>query len=80
MRRFPSPNYPAAARANKEQGTVKLLVVVEATGIPSSVSVQSSSGSSALDNAARDHISRRWRWPAGEVRRFLVPVRFVLQP
>jgi periplasmic protein TonB len=78
--RFPSPGYPAAARASREQGTVRLLVTVEATGLPSSVTVQSSSGSAALDSAARDHISRRWRWPAGEIRRYIVPVRFVLQP
>lgn len=78
--RFPSPGYPAAARMNKEQGSVRLLVTVEANGLPSSVTIQSSSGFATLDNAARDQISRRWRWPAGEVRRYIVPVRFVLQP
>jgi len=77
--RFPSPAYPATARANREQGTVKILVTVEANGLPSSVTIQSSSGFATLDNAARDQISRRWRWPAGEVRRYIVPVRFVLQ-
>ncbi len=78
--RFPSPGYPAAARANREQGIVRLLVTVEANGLPSSVTIQASSGFGALDNAARDQISRRWRWPAGGVRRYIVPVRFVLQP
>lgn len=78
--RFPSPNYPAQARANKVQGTVRLLVTVEANGVPSSVTVQSSSGSEALDTAARDQVSRRWRWPAGELRRYVVPVRFEIQP
>jgi protein TonB len=78
--RFPSPVYPAAARANRDQGTVKLLVTVEANGLPSSVTVLASSGSGTLDNAARDQISRRWRWPAGETRRYIVPVKFVLQP
>lgn len=77
--RFPDPTYPASARAAKQQGTVRLLVTVEASGIPSAVEVTSSSGSSALDNAARDTISRRWRWPAGVVRKFIVPIRFVLQ-
>lgn len=77
--RFPDPTYPASARAAKVQGSVRLLVTVEASGIPSAVEVTSSSGSSALDNAARDTISRRWRWPAGAVRKFIVPIRFVLQ-
>ncbi len=77
--RFPDPTYPASARAAKAQGSVRLLVTVEASGIPSAVEVTSSSGSSALDNAARDTISRRWRWPAGAVRKFIVPIRFVLQ-
>ncbi len=77
--RFPDPNYPASARAARQQGTVRLLVTVEASGIPSSVEVNTSSGSGALDNAARDTISRRWRWPSGSVRKFIIPVRFVLQ-
>lgn len=77
--RFPQPGYPASARSAKQQGSVRVLVVVEASGLPSSVSISSSSGFAALDEAARDQISRRWRWPAGEVRRYIVPVRFVLQ-
>lgn len=77
--RFPDPPYPASARAAKVQGSVRLLVTVEASGIPSAVEVTSSSGSGALDSAARDTVSRRWRWPAGSVRKFVVPIRFVLQ-
>lgn len=77
--RFPSPSYPASARSAKQQGTVRLLVTVEASGIPSSVEVTASSGFSSLDRAARDTIQRRWRWPSGGVRKFIVPVRFVLQ-
>ena len=77
--RVPDPIYPASARAAKQQGTVRLLVTVEASGIPSSVAVTTSSGSGALDSAARDTVSRRWRWPAGSVRKFVIPVRFVLQ-
>lgn len=77
--RFPSPSYPAAARAAKQQGTVRLMVTVEASGIPSSVDVTASSGFPSLDRAARDTIQRRWRWPSGGVRKFIVPVRFVLQ-
>jgi TonB family protein len=77
--RFTSPSYPASARSSRQQGSVRILVTVEASGLPSSVEVQTSSGFAALDNAARDHIQRRWRWPEGTVRRFIVPIRFVLQ-
>jgi TonB family protein len=77
--RFPSPSYPSSARSAGLQGSVRLSVTVEASGMPSSVSVISSSGHSALDSAARDHISRRWRWPSGSVRKFIVPIRFQLQ-
>lgn len=76
---FPSPYYPASARTANKQGTVRLLVTVEANGVPSSVSVSGSSGHSILDSAARDHVQRRWRWPSGPIRRYIVPVRFVLQ-
>lgn len=78
--RFPPPTYPLLARANREQGIVKVLVMVEANGLPSSVTIQSSSGYPTLDNAARDQITRRWRWPVGGVRHYIVPVRFILQP
>lgn len=77
--RFPSPTYPASARSAKQQGTVRVLVTVEASGLPSSVEVSGSSGYPALDRAARDAIQRRWRWPSGPVRKYIVPVRFVLQ-
>lgn len=77
--RFPSPSYPASARSAKQQGTVRILVTVEASGIPSSVEIAGSSGYAALDRTARDTIQRRWRWPAGSVRRYIVPVRFHLE-
>ena len=77
--RFPQPSYPYNARKAGVQGTVRLMVVVEMSGLPGSVSVQSSSGNSELDSAAQDTIRRRWRWAAGEVRRYIVPVRFVLR-
>jgi protein TonB len=77
--RFPSPYYPASARSAGLQGSLRLLVTVEPSGLPSAVNVSSSSGHSALDSAARDHVQRRWRWPSGEVRRYIVPVKFVLQ-
>ena len=77
--RFPQPSYPAAARRSGLQGNVRLAITVEAGGLPSSVSVVSSSGHAMLDAAARDQVQRRWRWPAGGVRQFIIPVRFVLK-
>jgi protein TonB len=77
--RFPSPSYPASARSAKQQGVVRLLVTVEASGVPSAVTVTESSGFASLDSAAKDTVQRRWRWPAGDVRKFIVPIRFVLQ-
>lgn len=77
--KFPSPSYPSSARSGGLQGVVRLLVVVESSGLPGSVSVETSSGHTVLDNAASDHLRRRWRWPAGDMRRYIVPIRFVLQ-
>lgn len=48
----PYPSYPQSAMNNEEEGTVKLVVIVELDGRVSSVKVMQSSGSAALDNAA----------------------------
>lgn len=77
--RYPSPGYPAEARSARLQGSVRSMVTVETSGMPSSVSVISSSGHSVLDSAAQSHVRRRWRWPSGDVRRYIVPIRFVLR-
>ena len=77
--RFPAPSYPSAARSARIDGTVVLLVTVESSGVPSSVEIRTSSGHAMLDTAARDHLRRNWRWPAGESRLFIVPIKFVLQ-
>ena len=76
--RFPSPTYPAAALASRQQGSLKLLVTVEADGTPSVIDLQSSSGYATLDRAAKDIVSRKWRWPNGSIRRFVIPFNFVL--
>jgi protein TonB len=76
---FPSPSYPSSARSARIEGTVVLLVTVESSGTPSAVEIRTSSGHTVLDNAARDHLRRNWRWPSGESRLFLVPIKFVLK-
>ncbi|MBX9812819.1 MAG: energy transducer TonB [Burkholderiales bacterium] len=68
--RNPPPPYPLVARRNGEQGTVTLKVLVTREGIPASVAVEKTSGSSHLDNAALETV-RTWRF---------VPARQGTQP
>lgn len=77
--RFPAPNYPSSARSGRMEGTVVLLVNVESSGVPTSVEIRTSSGHTLLDTAARDHLRRNWRWPSGETRLYVVPIKFVLK-
>ena len=77
--KFPAPRYPNAALSSRAQGEVRLLVTVESSGLPGSVVVAQSCGHSILDKAAREQVQRRWRWPDGSVRRYIVPIKFVLQ-
>ncbi|MFC3214979.1 energy transducer TonB [Novosphingobium panipatense] len=55
------PVYPVEARRAREQGVVKLLVLVGVDGEVKDIAVASSSGSSRLDTAALKAV-RRWRW------------------
>lgn len=48
----PSPVYPARSRKAGEQGTVSVRVLVDPTGRPAQVVLQTSSGHAALDEAA----------------------------
>ena len=53
------PNYPPASRRAGEQGTAVFSVLVDPSGHPKDVKVQSSSGYDRLDQAGMDAI-RRW--------------------
>lgn len=57
----PAPQYPPEALRRGDQGTVVVRVDVDATGVPSGVSVLQHSGSRELDQAAMDAV-RRWRF------------------
>ena len=59
--RNPPPRYPVSARRNGEQGTVTLRVFVTKEGVPASVSVQTTSGSPSLDQAALEAV-KSWRF------------------
>lgn len=57
----PRPAYPPISRHEREQGTVKLNVYVEASGQAGKVELASSSGYERLDKAAMATV-RRWRF------------------
>lgn len=57
----PAPAYPLIARRNREQGRVLLRVFVNANGNAEDVQVRTSSGSTRLDESARDAV-RRWKF------------------
>jgi len=83
-RSAPPPAYPLAALRSGEQGTVLLRVEVAADGRPTAVAVERSSGSRALDQAARQQVLRRWQFvpamaegqPVAAIG--LVPISFAL--
>ena len=80
----PAPPYPAMAIKRRMQGTVLLRVLVDASGNPLDVSIERSSGSRLLDEAAQKFIRARWHFvPAtlggAHVEAYaLVPVNFTL--
>lgn len=57
----PPPAYPRSARRNGEQGTVSLRVFVGADGVATAIELERSSGSSTLDAAALEGVTR-WRF------------------
>jgi protein TonB len=79
------PPYPREAMARRIEGTVVLEVLVDVDGTPLDVRVQTSSGNRALDDAARKHILKKWKFkPATQNGHAvqavgLVPVKFTLR-
>ncbi|GHD67826.1 hypothetical protein GCM10007164_08430 [Luteimonas padinae] len=79
-----SPPYPRDALRSGHQGTVVLQVLVGVDGRPLEVVVETGSGYRELDEAARRHVLRRWRFqPAMRDGRAvqaigLVPIEFRL--
>lgn len=55
------PRYPTESRRKREEGTVRLSVLVGQDGRVAEVGVASSSGSDRLDKAALAAV-KRWRW------------------
>ena len=57
----PAPHYPPLSRRMSEEGKVVLRVHVESNGRPSQIEIRTSSGSSRLDNAAQEAVTR-WKF------------------
>lgn len=81
--REPVPRYPPQSRRLREQGLVVLRVVIDEQGAASSIEIETSSGHSRLDDAAREAVLRAAFRPYledGEPRRALVliPIEFAL--
>ncbi|MBM3343638.1 MAG: energy transducer TonB [Betaproteobacteria bacterium] len=80
----PAPVYPAAARRRGEHGRVQLRVYVSAAGAAEKVELFRTSGSGALDAAAREAVER-WRFvPARQGERpvgawVIVPIVFTFE-
>lgn len=78
------PKYPVESKAAREEGVVKLRVVVDKTGWTQEARVLESSGFPRLDAAALD-AARHWRYRPGTVdgvstaMALNVPVRFQLE-
>jgi periplasmic protein TonB len=81
----PPPTYPAQALQRRLTGLVMLRVLVDETGKPISVDVETSSGQRLLDDAAVKFVLKRWHFvPAMQDGRAvqayaLVPISFELQ-
>jgi protein TonB len=63
----PAPAYPRIAIARHMEGTVMLRVLVDETGKPMDVVIESSSGHDLLDRAAREQVLSKWRFQPAQV-------------
>jgi protein TonB len=81
----PPPTYPKPAILRGVEGTVVLRIHVDANGKPMEVSIENSSGSRILDEAALKFVKAHWTFvPAQSAGQpidswGLVPIQYVLQ-
>jgi protein TonB len=61
----PAPRYPLESRRKREEGTVRLRVVITADGRVKAISVAKSSGFERLDEAALETVAK-WKFKPGE--------------
>lgn len=60
----PSPKYPTESRRKREEGAVRLRVVITVEGLVKAIAVARSSGFERLDEAALDTV-RKWKFKPG---------------
>jgi protein TonB len=82
--RPPAPDYPALSRRMKEEGTVRLRILVNESGRAQNVEIEKTSGFTRLDSAARDAVQLALFKPHLEDGRpvpvyVAVPINFSLQ-
>lgn len=77
--RQPAPEYPLVARRRGQEGTVLVRFTVGADGRVLATEAVQPSPWPLLNDAALVAIRERWRFPAGPVRWYEVPIQFVLK-
>lgn len=79
----PPPEYPQQARRRRQEGTVTLLVSIDAQGVVTELQIEKSSGFSTLDRAAEKTV-KKWRFAPALIgtrqvaSKVIVPIRFKL--
>jgi TonB family protein len=66
----PDPSYPSAAMKQRLKGKVTVSILVGTNGVPATVATMESSGHELLDQHTVTWVRSRWRWPAGQERRY----------
>jgi protein TonB len=75
----PDPPYPKLASDLGQQGTVVLLLTVDANGSITGATIKTTSGSSILDRGTLEFVKRHWLLPAGAPGRiFEAPIHYIL--
>ena len=76
----PKPAYPRQALLARQEGVVKLLVVVNGQGRAQDVSIAKSSGYALLDRAARTQVLKNWIFEAtGATQSATLEINFALE-
>jgi protein TonB len=75
----PEPQYPRDALLRRESGAGEYLVTIDATGGITEIKLLSSSGSSTLDSAFRQHVRRLWRFRPEDAGDWIIPFEYRLR-
>lgn len=75
----PAPHYPISARRSNHQGTVVVEFIVGTDGRVVNAWIKTPCPYDSLNQSALSTIRSRWKFPAGEARRFRIPIVFQLK-